>query len=186
MRKRTLGLAVATIATASTIVLAGCTGQSEPTPTASPTPSSSGITMPDLDQFTTAPSGTPLDEEGGATTVDPKPAPPWDAEQRAAAIAAAEKALTAFARPDLSSADWWAALSPLLTSQAQQDYQYVDPANIPAHQVTGAGKIVDDSSRYAVSVDVPSNAGTYTIVLTRINGAAPWLAARFTPPAGTH
>ncbi len=90
------------------------------------------------------------------------------------------------ARPDLSSADWWAALSPLLTSQAQQDYQYVDPANIPAHQVTGAGTIVDDSSRYAVSVDVPSDAGMYTIVLTRINGAAPWLAARFTPPEGTH
>lgn len=186
MGKRTLSIAVATIATATTIVLAGCTSQNEPTPSASPTASPTGIVMPDLDQFTTAPSGTALDEEGGATTVDPKPAPPWDADQRAAAIAAAEKALTAFARPDLSPTDWWAALSPLLTSQAQQDYQYVDPANIPAHQVTGAGQIVDESSRYAVYVDVPSDAGMYTIVLTRINGAAPWLAARFTPPEGTH
>lgn len=186
MRKRTLRVAVATIATASTIVLAGCTSQSEPIPSASPTPSSTGTTMPDLDQFTTAPSGTVLDEEGGATTVDPKPAPPWDAEQRAAAIAAAEKALTTFARPDLSSTEWWAALSPLLTSQAQQDYQYVDPANIPARQVTGSGQIVDDSSQYVVFIDVPSDAGIYTIVLTRINGAAPWLAARFTPPEGTH
>lgn len=186
MRKRTLGLTVATIVTGTAIVLTGCTGQNGPAPTASPTPTESGVTMPDLDQFTTAPSGTELDEEGGKTTVDPKPAPPWDAQQRAAAIDAAVTALTAFARPDLSSSDWWAALAPLLTTQAQQDYQYVDPANIPAHQVTGAGTIVDESSTYAVSVSVPSDAGTYTIVMTRQDGASPWRVARFTPPEGTH
>ena len=28
--------------------------------------------------------------------------------------------------------------------------------------------------------------GTYTIILTRRDGASPWLASRFTPPAGTH
>jgi len=142
--------------------------------------------MPDLDQFTPAPSGEPLDEEGGGGTLDPQPAPPWDAQQEVAAIAAAEKALATFARPDLEPTEWWAALAPLLTSTAQQDYQYVDPANIPAHRVTGAGTIVDDSSRYAVFVRVPSDAGMYTVVLTRQNGVAPWLAARFTPPEGTH
>ncbi len=105
---------------------------------------------------------------------------------RSNAIAAAEKALTAFARPDLSSTDWWAALSPLLTPQAQQDYQSVDPANIPAHKLAGSGTIVDESSTYAVSVEVPTDAGTYTIILTRRDGASPWLASRFTPPAGTH
>lgn len=186
MRTRTLSLMVVTIVTGTALVLTGCSGQNDPAPTASPTPSESGVTMPDLDQFTTAPSGTELDEEGGKTTVEPMPAPPWDADQRAAAIATAVAALTAFARPDLSSTDWWAAVAPLLTSQAQQDYQYVDPASIPAHQVTGAGTIVDESSRYAVSVSVPSDAGTYTIVLTRQNGEAPWRVARFTPPEGAH
>jgi hypothetical protein len=127
-----------------------------------------------------------MDDESGGGTVDPKPAPAWDSAQRAAAIAAAQKAMTAFARPELSSSEWWAALSPLLTFQAQQDYQYVAPANIPAHKVTGAGAIVDDSSRYAVTVTVPTDAGAYAVILTRLDGASPWLAARFTPPKGTH
>lgn len=186
MRRRVGALVMATIATASTMVLASCTSPDVHSPATSPTPSSTGAPMPDLDQFTTAPSGAVLDEEGGATTVDPKPAPPWDDEQRAAAIDAALKALAAFARPALPASDWWAALSPLLTPQAQQDYQYIDPATIPAHQVAGPGAIVENSSRYAVSIDVPSDAGTYTVILTRTSGTAPWLVARFTPPAGTH
>ncbi len=181
--KRTFGLAGVVLVT---VALAGCAGNSEQRPTASPSPTPSGVSIPDLSTFTPAPNGTELDDESGGGTVNAKPAPAWDATQRSNAIAAAEKALTAFARPDLSSTEWWAALSPLLTPQAQQDYQSVDPANIPAHKLTGNGTIVDDSSTYAVSVDVPTDAGTYTIILTRRDGASPWLASRFTPPAGTH
>jgi len=181
--KRTLGLAGVVLVT---VALAGCAGNSEQRPTESPSPTPSGVSIPDLSTFTPAPGGTELDDESGGGTVDPKPAPAWDDAQRSKAVAAAEKALTAFARPDLSSTDWWAALSPLLTPQAQLDYQSVDPANIPAHKVTGAGTIVDESSTYVVSIAVPSDAGTYTIILTRRDGASPWLASRFTPPPGTH
>lgn len=182
MRKRTVTLAVATVAIASTIALAGCTSQ----PTPSPSQSASSTAAPDLSQLTPAPSGAPVDQDSGGGTVAPQPAPPWDAEQRKAAIAAATAAMAAFARPDLASTDWWAALSPLLTSQAQQDYQAVDPANIGAREVTGQASIVDESSSYAVTVTVPTNSGEYTVVLTRDDGASPWLAARFTPPEGTH
>lgn len=183
MRQRALGVMAGIAAT--TIVLTGCVGQPDPAPTTRPTASSTPNPL-EPSRFTPAPSGVPLDTDSGGGTVEPEPVPTWDAQQRSAAIAAAENALTSFVRPDLSSTDWWNALSPLLTTQAQQDYRSVDPANIPARQLTGPGTIVDDRSAYVVSVNIPTDAGTYGVLLTRLDGAAPWLASRFTPPDGTH
>lgn len=129
--------------------------------------------------------GEAVDEESGSAVVSPRPAPPWGDQQRATATAAAEGALAAFARPGLSAADWWSRVAPLLTKQAQQDYQHVDPSSIPAAQVTGGGTITDETSTYVVSVGVPTDAGVYVVVMTRLNGDAPWRVARFTPPDGT-
>ena len=92
--------------------------------------------------------------------------------------------MAAFARPGLDYDTWWAELTPLLTQQAQQDYAYVDPANVPASAVTGPGVLVDERSAYVADVEVPTDAGTYTLVLTRTDAAAPWLTSRFTPPTG--
>lgn len=182
MGKGTLGATATATAVAVALTLAGCAGQSAPA--VSPSPSVTGAVAPSP-IYTPAPSGVAIDEESGGGSVNPQPAPDWNAQQRADAIAAAEHAMRTFGRPDLSSSDWWAALSPLLTFQAQQDYQYVDPANIPAHSVVGGSAIVDESSTYAVTVTVPTDAGEYTVTLTRHDGASPWLAARFTPPEGT-
>lgn len=179
------------IAAAAAIALTGCSASAQPP---GPTPSSSSsvdrspsTAVPlELSDLETAPEGTEIDEESGGGTVAPIPAPPWDAQQRSIAIGAAETAVRAFARPDLGAQEWGAGLAPLLTPQAQQDYQYVDPANVPAHTVTGAGTITDETSSYAVSVTVPTDAGTYTVLLARLSGDAPWLVSRFTPPEGTH
>jgi hypothetical protein len=168
------------------LALSACSGQSEnPTTTPSPpsTPASTSTPL-DTGQFTPAPSGA-VDEDTGET-IEPQPNPIWDAASRAAAVAAAQTAMTAFARPALDYDTWWAELSPLLTQQAQQDYAYVDPANVPATTVTGSGELVDDdASVFVASVEIPTDAGTYTLVLTRADGQAPWLASRFTPPTGS-
>ncbi|MDK9674323.1 hypothetical protein [Propionibacterium freudenreichii] len=172
---------VGAVAATAVLVLAGCTGQDEaPAPT--PSASSSTSTFPDPSQFSTAPSG--VVDEDTEETIEPGPVPTWDDESRADAIAAAETALTAFARPDLDHDTWWSAVGPLLTTQSQQAYVSVDPANIPVKQVTGAGKLTDEESAYVGHVEVPTDVGTYTVIVIRADGASPWLVSRFTPPEG--
>ena len=88
----------------------------------------------------------------------------------------------AIARPGLAQDTWWAELSPLLTPQARTDYASVQASVVPAPRVTGSGQITDDTSAMVVHVDVPTDVGSYTLILTRLDGASPWLVARFTPP----
>ncbi|TWS23863.1 hypothetical protein FK530_24275 [Tsukamurella conjunctivitidis] len=176
-RTAIVGAAAAT----AVLVLAGCAGQHE-APAPSPSAFSSTPSFPDPGQFSTPPSG--VVDEDTEETIAPGPAPIWDADSRASAIDAAETAMTAFARPDLDYDAWWSVVAPLLTAQAQQDYAYVDPVSIPVKQVTGAGKVTDEESAYVGHVEVPTDVGTYTVVVIRADGASPWLVSRFTPPEG--
>ena len=172
-------VAIGGVALAAALVLVGCTGQDEgPTPTPTVT-SSASPTMPDLDQFTPPPSGL-VDEDTGET-VEPQPVPEWDEASRVAVVDAAEAAMTAFARPDLDYDTWWAGVEPLLTPEAAEAYAYVDPANIPVREVTGGGVIVNGASAYVATVEVPTDAGRYQLVLNRKNADAPWLVSRITP-----
>jgi len=156
-----------------------------PTPTSAiPTSSPpSGPVLPtDLSTVPSATSGD-IDEDTGGT-IAPQPAPTWDEQARHNANEAAEAAMTAFARPFLDYPTWWADLSPLLTQQAQQDYAYVDPANVPAHGVVGDARITDQTSAYVASVTVPTDVGPYLVVVTRADATAGWLVASLTPPEG--
>lgn len=182
MQRLAIGAGVAAVVA---LALSGCAGQGESSSTSpTPTPPASSSTPLDLGQFTPAPSGA-VDEDTGET-IAPQPVPTWDEPSRTAALEAAQVAMTAFARPSVGYDTWWAELSPLLTQRAQQDYAYVDPANVPASTVTGAGALVDESSAYVATVEVPTDAGTYTLVLTRADGQSPWLTSRFTPPEGVN
>lgn len=89
--------------------------------------------------------------------------------------------MTAFARPHLQQGRWWRDLAPMLTPAARKAYQYVAVENVPAREVRGKGKIVDDSSPYLASVEVKTDVGTYTILLARTGQEAPWLAERIEP-----
>ncbi|WP_242493917.1 hypothetical protein [Sanguibacter massiliensis] len=129
-----------------------------------------------------APNG--IVDEDTRETITPHAVPTWDIPSRTAVVEAARNALAAFARPTLEQETWWAELSPLLTPQAQLDYTYVDPANVPATAITGPGTLTDETSAYVASVEVPTDVGTYTLVLTRADAESPWLASRITPPAG--
>ena len=68
-----------------------------------------------------------------------------------------------------------------MTPDAARNYVYVDPANIPTRQVTGPGVIIEDSSAYAVTVQVPTDTGRYHVLLIRKDADAPWLVSRLTP-----
>ncbi|MEE6289291.1 hypothetical protein V2J52_16680 [Georgenia sp. MJ173] len=114
--------------------------------------------------------------------ITPRTVPEWDQDSRASAAAAGEAVMRAFARPDLDHDSWWAEIEPLLSSEAQSDYAYVDPANIPASQITAEPTVVEDSSPYIAHVKVPTDVGTYTVLLSRQDDNAPWLAERITPP----
>lgn len=179
MRRATIG----GVALAGVLVLAGCTGQDEgPAPTTAPSTAPSpdaSPSMPDLESFT-APSPGLVDDDSDET-VDPAPVPEWDEASQLAVIDAAEAAMTAFARPELDYETWWSELEPLLTPQAAETYAYVDPANVPARQVTGEGFLVNDTSAYIATVEVPTDAGRYHLVLNRKDAAAPWLVTRLTP-----
>jgi hypothetical protein len=129
------------------------------------------------------PPGTVEYHDG--TPIPPgEPDPVWDDASRAAAVAAATGAVAAFARPDLPYERWWAELAPALSVQAQMDYQYVDPINVPARAVTGPAVLVDEASASVAGVQVPTDVGPYTLTLSRDGAEAGWLVERITPPEG--
>ena len=110
----------------------------------------------------------------------------WDESSKAAALDTATKAMTLYARPTITDKEWIQELGQLLTPQAVADYQYVDPANIPANKVTGAGQLkIDESNGFGCHVVFPTNAGNYDVQLLRSAADKPWQVNRFTPPNGT-
>ena len=178
---RTTGKAA--IIAASILMLTGCVGDdSSPTPT--PSLSTSGVVIPGSEHITPAPTGYPDADSG--ETITPQPVPTWDAASEASALTAAEAVMTAYARPDLSFDDWWADVQPLLDDQATRDYAYMDPARIPANQITGPAVLTDTTSAYVAFVDVPTNIGTYRVILSRTDAASPWLTSRFIVPDGVN
>ena len=115
-------------------------------------------------------------------TADPVPEAGTDSQE--AAIATAEKAVTAFARPDLSYDEWINGLYPYLTQTGAAAYEDTDPALVPVRQVTGAGTILPASTEVALIVQVPTDAGPYNVSLSRPSPDAPWLADRIRPAEG--
>ena len=59
----------------------------------------------------------------------------------------------------------------------------VDPAEVPPREITGPGVITDDSSPYLAWVDVPTDVGTYAVLLVRTAADTAWLTERIVPPA---
>lgn len=171
----------AVVAVLSLWLMTGCAS-----PAAAPTGAAATSVPPPRAATGTYPTATPgaIDDDT-LETITAAPSPTWDASSRTTAATAAEAAMRTFARPSLSAQSWWRALAPLLTQQARQDYSYVDPASIPARRVTGAARILPTGSGYAAEAQVPTDAGVYTLTLTRTGPGAPWLTSRFTPPAGS-
>ena len=169
MNRRTAAIAPLVLV----LTLAGCVGSNdEPAPAASPTTSSTATPTNPVNP------SPPFDDE----TVAPVPEAAEDSQS--AAISAAERAVTAFARPDLSYDEWIAGLYPYLTQTGAAAYEDTDPANVPVRQVTGPGTILPASTEVALIVQVPTDAGPYNVSLSRPGADAPWLADRIRPADG--
>jgi hypothetical protein len=110
----------------------------------------------------------------------------WDEASKTAALETATKAMTLYARPIVTDKEWIQDLGQVLTAQATADYQYVDPANIPATRLTGPGQLeVDENNGFGCHVVFPTDAGNYDVELLRSAADKPWQVNRFTPPNGT-
>ena len=143
-----LGVAVAVIA----LVAAGCAPRPRPEPAAvswPPAPSVSGDT-----------------EDG--------PNPPIAIAPPAAATDAALRFVHAWARPGLDQPAWFAGIRDLVTPAYAGLLAATDPANVPAHLVTGA-PVARSSTSTVLVTDVPTDAGTVRVTLTRVDGR--WLVA---------
>ena len=183
--RRPLAMACATIVL---IWASGCGSPAGPPPTSDSAPEQTAHpswSLPPVEGLSPAPVGVEDDTQPGVT-ITPLAVPTWDAASRAAAVGRAAEIMTAFARPARPYEDWWADLAPLLSEQAQQDYSFVDPANIPVHTVTGDPVLVDESSAFLARVEVPTDAGVYELLLSRTDATAPWVGESITPPAGVN
>lgn len=148
-------------------------------PTSTATPTSPNGTA------TATPTADPMESD------DPDPVgdvPTWDEDSQAAAAAAAVAVVTAYGDSDLTQQSWWDQLSPLLTSNAQQTYSWVDPAVFYPFTVTTDPEVPGDvDSAYVVTVEVPTSIGTMSVLLIRADRTAPWLADQILfPEDGTN
>ena len=110
----------------------------------------------------------------------------WDEASKTSALDTATKAMTLYARPTVTDKQWIQELGQVLTAQATADYQYVDPANIPATRITGPGQLtIDENNGFGCHVVFPTDAGDYDVQLLRSAANKPWQVNRFTPPDGT-
>lgn len=171
MRRRGLsgGLLVAVL------VLAGCaTGATPPAPTSEPAPAPTGtFTLPPV---TAGDHGS--DEEDQPTAV---PMPTWDEASRQDALEVAQAALSAFARPDLDYATWWEGLAPFLSPAAAAGYVATDPGNIPVSALTGAPRLLEETSPFLARVQIDTDAGAHVVLLSRADHASPWLVETISP-----
>ena len=171
-------------------VIVGISGCTSPGPDPAVLPSTSQQpasmwSLPPVEGLSPAPVGVEDDTQPGVT-ITPLDMPIWDATSRAAAVARAAEIMTAFAQPTRPYEDWWADLVPLLSEQAQQDYSFVDPANIPVSALTGDPVLVDESSAFLARVEVPTDVGVYELLLSRTDATAPWVGESITPPASVN
>jgi len=175
MTPRITGTAAAAIAAA--LLLSSCTaapvnepGGQGPLPTSSAAPPPSATFHPDQPDV--------------HDTQDLVDAPEAGADSEAAAIAAAERVVSAFARPTFAETQWWNELLPLLSQTGAHAYEGTLPENIPASAVTGPPTLVDGATDVIALVEVPSDAGMYIVTLTRSDATQPWLAERIRPAQG--
>ncbi|MCY0905810.1 hypothetical protein [Arthrobacter sp. H14-L1] len=152
-----------------------------PAATTTPAPAESASTVPTASAPVSLSANSGPQAPGGTA-----PAPlgiRWDQASKDKAVDVAGKAMADFARPAVEEKQWANDLARWLTPQAIADYSAVDPANIPAHRVTGPATLsVEEANGFGVTAAVPTNAGTYTLQLLRTGKDARWKVNQLTPP----
>ena len=138
------------------------------------TASGSNVSVPP-----SASPSTSTPQSTGGTEGDLLPAIP--PEQKAAAAQAAVRVVQTFGQPELTPEAWMEAMYPLLSTKGATAYLHTDPANIPVTAVVGKPTVLTGLTATYAIVDVPTDAGLYTVTLTRDDDNSPWLAERIRP-----
>ncbi|MEU4243986.1 hypothetical protein [Actinoplanes sp. NPDC026619] len=154
---RPVALAVAAVLL---LLTAGCGTTRSSGTTAQPAASSQHMPLPedDNEDLSPAASTAPTDE----------------------ALLAAQTFVRQWARPSVEQAAWYAGVQPWATPPYAQLLADTDPANVPAHAVTGAPDPVSSTTAVLVA-DVPTDAGK--IRVTVVNTGGRWLVAAARPTA---
>ncbi|GAA2470794.1 hypothetical protein [Winogradskya humida] len=92
------------------------------------------------------------------------PNAPMDIAPPRAALDVALRFVHAWSRPGLSQPVWYAGVRDLVTPAYARLLAATDPANIPAHAVTGP-PVVRSSTTQAVIADIPTDAGTLHVTV---------------------
>lgn len=167
-------LVAAPLALVAALTLAGCSGTSgKAVPKAEPVPSSTTSSPAEPTSTASSPPGY---DDG-----TPQPAPPASSRAKDSAIIAAEKVVRTYAQPTLSPAAWAQQMTPLLSQSGAVAYEGEDPTTIPAHKLTRSATILPGATNVALNVKVPTDAGDYTVALSRSGSSAPWLADEIRP-----
>ncbi len=134
------------------------------------------------DTATTARPSTTSSSDG-ATTALPDPSHlGLDEASRSAALELAETAMGLFARPDVPNEVWWADLEPVLSARGAAAYVTVDPARIPVRQVSGPADLPGWTTPEVARVSVPTDVGSYLIIVSRSDADPVWRVERFIAP----
>jgi hypothetical protein len=171
-RWSTLAVVMSTVVAAHS--LAGCTPGGSAVPAPAPSIAAPATGQPSANLAATVPSASPStsDTPPGADDeehADGPTAPADTADDAAKAFA------DAWVRRDQPADQWLAGIAPLCEPGFAALLRTVDPNNLPARQVTGDPKAVHEPADRRAEYEVPTNAGTLTVVLVDLQGR--WLAA---------
>ncbi|MCE0459431.1 hypothetical protein [Curtobacterium flaccumfaciens] len=166
------------IAAAAAVVivaaLTGCAGQSDPTS------SKPQVSVPaETSGAATSDAGQPKITGPGqvSASASAQPSAPADAEdpitaaQEGAATGAASGFVSAYIDKTVTGDAWVKGWMPYLTTQAQAAYEGTSQQAVPGTTLTGTVKLEDGGTNGAAIVDVPTDAGTYTVQLNQVNGS---------------
>jgi hypothetical protein len=168
----TRGAIAAAAAVVIVAALTGCAGQSDPTssrPQVSVPAEASGAATSD--------AGQPKITGPGQVSASAQPSAPADAEdpitaaQEGAATGAASGFVSAYVDKTVTDDAWVKGWMPYLTTQAQAAYEGTSQQAVPGTTLTGTVKLESGGTNGAAIVDVPTDAGTYTVQLNQVSGS---------------
>lgn len=177
------GVLVVLLAAAGVLIVLGASMTSSRAPAATATSSSTPLpssvpASPSTPSPTRLPqaSGSPADALPSAPAGPPTTVPYTDAAR------VAQEAIVAYANKLTTESEWWSHLQPYLSQQAAEDYARTDPQSVTIHSLNGPPVQAGGVSPYLASVAFDTDAGHWTVELSRRWTDGTWQVDRFVPP----
>ena len=165
-----------------TVLLAGVLALSACSGSGSTGPAAGGDGSPAATPSTSTTGATPSAPEQGASASAAKSTPSAstdgagqgavDGEAQFEAVKTASGAMNAYADADADPDAWHAGISGYVTPELARSLRGTDPSTLGVRQVTGNAEVVLVDGPTSVRVDVPTDAGHFSLGLTRSDAAS--------------